>query len=174
ILKGTLAPDGAVIKQSAVKENLLKFTGKAVVFDSEEEAMKSLMEGKIKEGVVIIRYEGPKGGPGMREMLSMTAVIAGKGLDKKIALITDGRFSGGTRGLCIGHVSPEAEEDGPIGYVEDGDIIEIDVPKRRLDLKVDVKELKKRERKKKEKKLKGILARYSKQVRSANTGAILD
>ncbi len=174
ILKGTLAPDGAVIKQSAVKENLLKFKGKAIVFDSEEEAMKSLVEGKIKEGVIIIRYEGPKGGPGMREMLSMTAVIAGKGLDEKIALITDGRFSGGTRGLCIGHVSPEAEEDGPIGYVEDGDIIEIDVPKRKLDIMVNPEELKNRKRKKKEKKLKGILARYSKQVRSANTGAILE
>jgi len=168
ILKGSLAPDGAVVKQSAVKENSLRFKGKAIVFDSEEEAMKSVMEGKIKEGVVIIRYEGPKGGPGMREMLSITSAI------EKVALITDGRFSGGTRGPCIGHVSPEAEEDGPIGYVENGDIIEIDILKRKLDLKINPEELKNRKRKRKTKKLKGILARYASLVKSANTGAILE
>jgi len=174
ILKGTLAPDGAVVKQSAVKEKSLKFKGKAIVFDSEEEAMKSVMDSKIKEGVVIIRYEGPKGGPGMREMLSITSAIAGKGLDEKVALITDGRFSGGTRGPCIGHVSPEAEEDGPIGYVENGDIIEIDIPKRKLDVKVKPEELKRRKRKRRVKKFKGILGKYASQVKSANTGAILE
>lgn len=174
ILRGSLAPDGAVVKQSAVKEKSLKFTGKAIVFNSEEEAMKSVMEDKVKEGVVIIRYEGPKGGPGMREMLSITSAIAGKGLDEKVALITDGRFSGGTRGPCIGHVSPEAAEDGPIGYVENGDIIEIDIPARKLELKVSKDVLKKRTRKEKTKKYKGVLGKYAKFVKSANTGAILE
>jgi dihydroxy-acid dehydratase len=176
ILKGSLAPDGAVVKQSAVKENVMKFKGKAYVFDCEEDAMNAVIEGKIKEGVIIIRYEGPKGGPGMREMLSITSAISGKGLDEKIALITDGRFSGGTRGPCIGHVSPEAAEGGPIAYVKDGDIIEIDIPNRKLELNVSKEEM---ERRKNEirilkKDLKGVLKKYSKLVKSANTGGILE
>jgi len=176
ILKGSLAPDGAVVKQSAVKENVMRFKGKAYVFDCEEDAMKAVIDGKIKEGVIIIRYEGPKGGPGMREMLSITSAISGKGLDEKIALITDGRFSGGTRGPCIGHVSPEAAEGGPIAYVKDGDIIEIDIPDRKIELKVDEKEMEKRKKEIKilEKDLKGVLKKYSKLVKSANTGGILE
>jgi len=176
ILKGSLAPDGAVVKQSAVKENVMKFKGKAYVFDCEEDAMNAVIEGKIKEGVIIIRYEGPKGGPGMREMLSITSAISGKGLDEKVALITDGRFSGGTRGPCIGHVSPEAAEGGPIAYVKDGDIIEIDIPNRKLELNVSKEEM---ERRKNEirilkKDLKGVLKKYFKLVKSANTGGILE
>ncbi len=176
ILKGSLAPDGCVVKQSAVKENMMRFTGKAYVFNCEEDAMNAVIEGKIKEGVIVIRYEGPKGGPGMREMLSITSVISGKGLDEKIALITDGRFSGGTRGPCIGHVSPEAAEGGPIAYVKEGDIIEIDIPNRRIELKVDKEEMEKRKKEVKilEKDLKGVLKKYSKLVKSANTGGILE
>ncbi|HDD64701.1 MAG TPA: dihydroxy-acid dehydratase [Firmicutes bacterium] len=177
ILKGSLAPEGAVVKQSAVSEKMFKFSGPAKVFNSEEEALDAILKNKVKEGdVVVIRYEGPKGGPGMREMLAVTSAIVGKGLGEKVALLTDGRFSGGTRGACIGHISPEAEEGGPIAYVKDGDIIEIDIPGRRLDLKVSEEELEKRRKtmKKKEKKLKGVLKRYSKLVRSANTGAILE
>jgi dihydroxy-acid dehydratase len=176
ILKGSLAPDGAVVKQSAVKENMMKFTGKAIVFNCEEDAMKAVIEGKIKEGVVVIRYEGPKGGPGMREMLSITSAISGKGLEEKVALITDGRFSGGTRGPCIGHVSPEAAEGGPIAYIKNGDIIEIDIPNRKLELKVSKEELVKRKKEMKivKKDLKGVLYKYSKLVHSANTGGILE
>jgi dihydroxy-acid dehydratase len=176
ILKGSLAPDGAVVKQSAVKENMMKFTGKAIVFNCEEDAMKAVIEGKIKEGVVVIRYEGPKGGPGMREMLSITSAISGKGLEEKVALITDGRFSGGTRGPCIGHVSPEAAEGGPIAYIKNGDIIEIDIPNRKLELKVNKEELVKRKKEMKivKKDLKGVLYKYSKLVHSANTGGILE
>ncbi len=176
ILKGSLAPDGAVIKQSAVKENVMKFKGKAYVFDSEEDAMNAVIGGKIKEGVIIIRYEGPKGGPGMREMLSITSAISGKGLDEKVALITDGRFSGGTRGPCIGHVSPEAAEGGPIAYVKNGDIIEIDIPNRKLELKVSEEEMRRRKKEVKilKKDLKGVLKKYSKLVKSANTGGILE
>lgn len=175
ILKGSLAPDGAVVKQSAVKENMRKFKGKAIVFNSEEDAMKAVIEGKIKEGVIVIRYEGPKGGPGMREMLSITSVISGKGLEEKVALVTDGRFSGGTRGPCIGHISPEAAEGGPIAYVKDGDIIEIDIPSRRIEICIDEEEMKKRKKEIKilKKDLKGVLAKYSKLVHSANTGGIL-
>ena len=176
ILKGSLAPDGAVVKQSAVKENVMKFKGKAYVFDCEEDAMNAVIEGKIKEGVIIIRYEGPKGGPGMREMLSITSAISGKGLDEKVALITDGRFSGGTRGPCIGHVSPEAAEGGPIAYVKDGDIIEIDIPNRKLELNVSKEEMERRKNEIKilKKDLKGVLKKYSKLVKSANTGGILE
>ncbi|MCX8082056.1 MAG: dihydroxy-acid dehydratase [bacterium] len=176
ILKGTLAPEGAVIKQSAVSEKAMKFSGPAMVYDSEEEAMNAVMKGKVKEGVLIVRYEGPRGGPGMREMLSITSVISGKGLDEKVALLTDGRFSGGSRGLCVGHISPEAASGGPIGLVKNGDIIEIDIKNRRLELKVNKEELKKRKETWKEKtqKLEGVLARYRKSVKSANTGAILD
>lgn len=177
VLKGSLAPDGAVVKQTAVSEKMMRFKGKAKVFNSEEDTMKAILGGKIKPGdAVIIRYEGPKGGPGMREMLNSTAAIAGMGLGESVALITDGRFSGGTRGPCIGHASPEAMEGGPIAVVKDGDIISIDIPNRRLDLLVSEKEIK--ERLKTHKPLKpkinkGWLSRYAAMVTSASTGAIM-
>jgi len=176
ILRGNLAPDGAVVKQSAVSPDMMTNEGTARVFDSEEDAMNAILEGKINPGdVVVIRYEGPKGGPGMREMLSPTSAIAGMGLDKSVALLTDGRFSGGTRGAAIGHISPEAAEGGPIGLVKEGDRIAIDIPNKRIDLKVSAQEL--AERKKnftpKEPPIKtGYLARYAKMVTSASTGAI--
>jgi dihydroxy-acid dehydratase len=151
--------------------------GPAKIFDSEEDAMKAIMNKKIQKGdVVVIRYEGPKGGPGMREMLSPTATIAGMGLSESVALITDGRFSGATRGPCIGHVAPEAAVGGPIGLLEEGDIIEIDVPKRKLDVKVSDEELAKRAKSwtAKEPKVKtGYLARYSQLVQSAHKGSVL-
>ncbi|MEK7279325.1 MAG: dihydroxy-acid dehydratase, partial [Nitrospirota bacterium] len=137
VLKGNLAPDGSVVKQTAVSENMTRFEGRARVFDSEEAAMSEILAGGIKAGdVVVIRYEGPKGGPGMREMLSPTATIAGMGLSESVALITDGRFSGGTRGPCVGHISPEAMEGGPLAIVAEGDLIRIDIPGRRLELKI--------------------------------------
>lgn len=177
ILKGTLAPEGAVIKQSAVDPKMLVHTGPARVYDTEEDAMKGIMEKKIKAGdVVIIRYEGPKGGPGMREMLAATSAIVGMGLIDSVALITDGRFSGGTRGPCIGHVCPEAIDNGPIAFVQDGDKIEIDIPKRILNLDVPEEELKKR-RASHTHPLKsvgkGYLARYQKSVASASKGGIV-
>ncbi|MBI4379300.1 MAG: dihydroxy-acid dehydratase [Nitrospinae bacterium] len=177
ILRGNLAPDGAVVKQSAVSRKMMVFTGSARVFNSEDDAMKAIMGKKIKEGdVVVIRYEGPKGGPGMREMLSPTSAITGMGLKESVALITDGRFSGGTQGPCIGHISPEAMEGGPIAMIEEGDKISIDIPGRRIDLMVDEKTL--GERRKKwiplpPKITKGYLARYARMVTSANTGAIV-
>jgi dihydroxy-acid dehydratase len=178
VLKGTLAPDGSVVKQTAVSERMMKFTGKARVFDSEDAAMKAIMDRKIKAGdVVIVRYEGPRGGPGMREMLSPTAAIAGMGLSESVALITDGRFSGGTRGPCIGHVSPEAALGGPIAIVNDGDIIEIDIPARKLDIKLSESEINNRITKLKpvEPKINtGWLARYARMVSSADKGAILE
>ena len=177
VLKGSLAPDGSVVKQAAVSPKMLKHSGPAKVFDSEETAMSAIMAGKIKAGdVVVIRYEGPKGGPGMREMLSPTSAIAGMGLLESVALVTDGRFSGGTRGPCIGHVSPEAQEGGPIALVKEGDIIEIDIPARKLDLKVSQEELAKRKAmfKPPEKKVTGYLARYRKLVSSASKGAIFE
>ncbi len=176
ILRGNLAPDGAVVKQSAVSPDMMTNEGTARVFDSEEDAMNAILEGKINSGdIVVIRYEGPKGGPGMREMLSPTSAIAGMGLDKSVALLTDGRFSGGTRGAAIGHISPEAAEGGPIGLVKEGDRIAIDIPNKRIDLKVSAQEL--ADRKKnftpKEPPIKtGYLARYAKMVTSASTGAI--
>ncbi len=177
ILKGNLAPDGSVVKQSAVSPKALKFTGNARVFDSEEKAIKEIMAGKItKNTVVIIRYEGPKGGPGMREMLNPTSAIAGMGLLESVALITDGRFSGGTRGPCIGHVSPEAAAGGPIAIVEDGDKIVIDIPKRKLEIKLSSSQIKMRLKNwvSKEPKIKkGYLARYASLVTSASTGAVL-
>ena len=177
VLKGNLAPNGAVIKRSAVNEKLWQFCGKAKAFDSEEDAMKAIMANKIRKGdVVVIRYEGPKGGPGMREMLSSTSAIAGKGLGEDVALITDGRFSGGTRGLAIGHISPEAAEGGPIAYIKNGDIIEIDIPKRKISLKVDNNELDNRKKEMKLKQLKvtsSFLKRYSHLTTSADKGAIL-
>lgn len=177
ILYGTLAPEGAVVKTSAVVPQMLRHVGPARVFNSEEEAYKAILSGKIKKGdVVVIRYEGPKGGPGMREMLSPTSAIIGMGLGDSVALITDGRFSGGTQGACIGHVSPEAAEGGPIAFVEDGDFIEIDIPERRLDLKVSQEELERRKKrwKPKVKKLEGVLKKYSRLVQSGAKGAILE
>jgi dihydroxy-acid dehydratase len=177
LLKGNLAPDGAVVKQTAVSEKMMRFKGKAKVFDSEDAAMKAIMANKIKSGdVVVIRYEGPKGGPGMREMLAPTATITGMGLADSVALITDGRFSGGTQGPCIGHVSPEAMEGGPIAIIKDGDTIIIDIPKRKLELRLSPEEIKARFTKWKpiQPKIRGgYLERYSKFVTSANTGAIL-
>ncbi len=176
VLKGNLAPNGSVVKQTAVTEKSKVLVGKAKCFDAEEIAMKAIMNGEIKEGdIVVIRYEGPKGGPGMREMLSPTAAIVGMGLGEKVGLITDGRFSGGTRGPAIGHISPEAAEGGPIGIVKDGDIIEINIPERKLELKLSQKEIDERLKNfvPKKKKLSGYLARYAHFVTSANTGAVL-
>jgi len=177
ILYGNLAPEGAVVKTSAVVPEMLRHTGPARVFDSEEEAYEAILGGKIKPGdVVVIRYEGPKGGPGMREMLSPTSAIIGMGLGKSVALITDGRFSGGTQGACIGHVSPEAQEGGPIALVKDGDIIEIDIPNRKLELKVSEEELEKRRKKwkPKRKKLEGVLKKYQALVSSGAKGAVIE
>ena len=176
VLHGNLAPDGAVVKISGVEKECLEFTGKAKTFDSEEAAMKAIMEDKIVKGdVVVIRYEGPKGGPGMREMLSPTSAIVGKGLGKHVALITDGRFSGGTRGLCIGHICPEAPAGGIIGLIKDGDEIYINIPKRELTLKVSESEL--QERRKTFTPLpvkikKGYLKRYATVVSSSDKGAV--
>ena len=176
VLRGSLAPQGSVVKQTAVSQKMQRFDGKARVFDSEELSMKAIMGNTIKAGdCIIIRYEGPKGGPGMREMLSPTAAIAGMGLMESVALVTDGRFSGGTRGPCIGHVSPEAAEGGPIALVHDGDTIEIDIPARLLDLKVSKEEIDRRRKAWKApapKATKGYLARYLRLVNSADKGAI--
>ena len=176
VLKGSLAPDGCVIKQSAVEEDMMTFTGTAKVFESEEETMEAIWDGEVTQGdVVVLRYEGPKGGPGMREMLNPTSAITGMGLEKSCALITDGRFSGGTRGPCIGHVSPEARAGGPIALVRDGDRIEIDIPERKLNLLVDESELEERRKQwspPEPKVTKGYLARYARMVTSAATGAI--
>jgi dihydroxy-acid dehydratase len=177
VLRGSLAPEGSVVKQTAISDKILKFRGKARVFNSEEAGMKAIMDGRIKKGdAVVIRYEGPKGGPGMREMLSPTAAIVGMGLSEDVALLTDGRFSGGTQGPCIGHISPEAALGGPIAAVVEGDEIEINVPERKINLCVSDNEIKKRLAKLKppEPKIKtGWLARYAKMVTSANTGAVL-
>jgi dihydroxy-acid dehydratase len=177
VLRGNLAPEGAVVKQSAVSEKMMCFTGKAVVFDSEEKAMRAIQDGKVKSGhVVVIRYEGPQGGPGMREMLSPTSAIQGMGLAESVALITDGRFSGGTRGPCIGHVSPEAADGGVIGLVKNNDIIDIDIPGRAIAVRLDKQELAKRKKqwRKPEPKIKtGYLARYAQMVTSASKGAVL-
>lgn len=177
VLRGNLAPEGAVVKQSAVSKGMMKFEGVAKVFDSEEDAMKTILAGKINRGdIVVIRYEGPKGGPGMREMLSPTAAITGMGLSESVALITDGRFSGGTRGPCIGHISPEAMEGGPIAVIRNGDRIRIDILKRKIDLMLSDKEIKKRLsnwRPPDPKIKKGYLSRYAKMVSSAGKGAIM-
>jgi dihydroxy-acid dehydratase len=177
VLKGNLAPDGAVVKAAGISPNMMVHQGPAKTFDSEEDAMKAIMNKKIQEGdVVVIRYEGPKGGPGMREMLSPTATIAGMGLSKSVALITDGRFSGATRGPCIGHVSPEAAVGGPIAMLRNGDIIEIDVPKRKLNVKLSREELDKRAKSwtAKEPNVKtGYLVRYSQLVQPAHKGSVL-
>lgn len=177
ILFGNLAPKGAVVKSGAVDENMLVFKGPAVIFNSQDEASEGIRGGKVKEGcVVVIRYEGPKGGPGMPEMLAPTSEIMGMGLGDKVALITDGRFSGGTRGACIGHVSPEAAVGGPIAAIKDGDIISIDIPSNSLNVELSDEEIKARLNalpKFKPKISKGYLARYSRMVTSANTGAVL-
>ena len=176
VLKGNLAPDSCVVKQSAVAQEMLQHTGPARVFDCEEDAIAAIRAGKIVAGdVVVIRYEGPKGGPGMREMLSPTSEIAGMGLDKDVALITDGRFSGATRGASIGHVSPEAAVGGPIGLVKEGDMIEIDIINHRIELLVSDEELEERRKNFKPKLpvVKGYLKKYASMVTSANTGAVL-
>lgn len=177
VLKGNLAPNGCVVKRSAVAPEMLKHTGPAVVFNSEEEAIAGIFGGKVKAGdVVVIRYEGPAGGPGMREMLSPTSAIAGMGLDKEVALITDGRFSGATRGAAIGHISPEAVSGGLIAYVKDGDQIEINIPEYSIRLLVDDEELAKRKEEMpilKKDNVKGYLKRYASMVSSADQGAIL-
>ncbi len=177
VLKGNLAPEGAVVKQTGVDPAMLVHSGPARVFDSEEEADQAIYTGEINPGdVVILRYEGPKGGPGMREMLGATAALVGMGLGKTTALITDGRFSGATRGPCIGHAAPEAAAGGPLAYVRDGDQIEIDIPARKLELKVSDEELAKRKQttKIKQKKVKGVLRRYTHLVGSVSTGARLE
>jgi dihydroxy-acid dehydratase len=176
ILRGDLAPDGAVVKQSAVAQEMLVNEGTARVFESEEEATEAILGGRIKPGdVVVIRYEGPRGGPGMREMLTPTSAIAGMGLDKDVALLTDGRFSGGTRGAAIGHISPEAADGGPIALVQEGDLIRIDIPGKTLSLLVDPAELARRQAawRPPEPKIKhGYLARYARMVSSGSTGAV--
>jgi len=177
ILRGNLAPDGAVVKKSAVDPKILVHEGPARVFDSEDDAIKEIYAGNINKGdVIIIRYEGPKGGPGMREMLGPTSAIAGMGLDKDVALLTDGRFSGATRGASIGHVSPEAMEGGPVGLVREGDIISIDIPAGKLDVLLSDEDLDKRRKTfvpKEPKITTGYLGRYARFVSSANTGAVL-
>lgn len=179
VLKGNLAPDGCVVKRSAVDPKMMKHEGPARVFDSEDDAIKAIYGGKtIREGdVIVIRYEGPKGGPGMREMLKPTSAICGMGLDVDVMLITDGRFSGATRGACIGHVSPEAAAGGNIALVREGDIISVDINAYKITLKVSDEELARRraEWKAPEPKIKtGYLARYAKLVTSADKGAILE
>lgn len=175
VLTGNLAPDTAIVKESAVESNMLVFEGPAHVFDSEEEVLEALLAKQVHDGeVVVIRYEGPKGGPGMKEMLNPTAIITGMGL--RVALLTDGRFSGATRGACIGHVSPEAMVGGPIALIENGDIISIDIPKRSLQMLVSDEELQKRRQAwiQPEPRVKsGYLARYAKLVASADKGAVI-
>jgi len=176
ILKGNLCPEGAVAKVSGVKTR--NFTGPAIVFDSEEECLDAILEDKIKAGdVIVIRYEGPKGGPGMREMLAPTAAIVGKGLGGKVALITDGRFSGGTYGIVIGHVAPEAQVGGSIALLQNGDTIEIDIENNRVDVNLNQEELENRRKSFKPKEIqykKGVLAKYAKVVSSASLGAVTD
>ena len=178
VLKGSLAPEGCVVKQSAVSEEMMVHTGPARVFDSEDDAIAAIYAGKIRSGdVVVIRYEGPKGGPGMREMLNPTSAIAGMGLDKSVALITDGRFSGATRGASIGHVSPEAALGGPIAFVEEGDTIAIDIPNCKIDVLVDEATLAERKAKwvcPEPRVQTGYLRRYAKLVTSAARGAVLE
>ncbi len=180
VLTGSLAPDGAVVKQTAVGDSMKVFRGKAVVFECEEDAMEAILAGKVKPGsVVVIRNEGPAGGPGMREMLGPTSAITGMGLGDSVALVTDGRFSGGTRGPCIGHVCPEAARGGPIGLVKNGDMVEIDIPARRIDLLVDEQELAARRASAEKgvgarRVMGGYLARYAREVQPASVGAVLE
>ncbi len=178
VLTGNLAPDGSVVKRSAVVAEMMVHEGPARIFESDEEACQAILGGKIKSGdVVVIRYEGPKGGPGMREMLNPTSAIAGMGLGESVALITDGRFSGASRGASIGHVSPEAAVGGPIALLEEGDIIQIDIPALKLDVKLSEEELAARKAKwqpRQPKVTTGYLARYASMVTSGNRGAILE
>ncbi|MHC4881550.1 MAG: dihydroxy-acid dehydratase [Planctomycetota bacterium] len=177
ILHGNLAPNGCVVKSAGVDKSMLIHTGPAVIFESQEAACDGILDGKVKAGdVVVIRYEGPKGGPGMQEMLSPTSYIMGAGLGESVALITDGRFSGGTRGACIGHISPEAAVGGPIGLIEEGDIIEIDIPKNTINVQVSDAELAKRKKQWKPRPPRittGYLAKYASMATSADTGAVL-
>ena len=177
VLRGNLAPNGAVVKQSGVKESMYHFKGRARVFDSMEEADAAVSGDTIEKGtVIVIRYEGPKGGPGMREMLSTTALIMGRGMDEDCALVTDGRFSGATHGPCIGHVSPEAAAGGPIAFVRDGDVIEIDIHNRTLTIEVSEEEFARRKEgwTPVKKPRKPALAKYAVLVSSADTGAVID
>jgi dihydroxy-acid dehydratase len=178
ILRGNIAPHGCVVKQAAVSEKMKVFSGRARVFNSEEDAMKAILDNKIVSGdVVVIRYEGPAGGPGMREMLGPTSALQGMGLSDSVALLTDGRFSGGTRGHCIGHISPEAAAGGAISAISEGDTININIPERTLNVELTDDEIKTRIDKvvKPEPKIKtGYMARYAKLVQSADTGAILN
>ncbi|MFC1787500.1 dihydroxy-acid dehydratase, partial [Halobacteriota archaeon] len=176
ILRGNIAPSGSIVKRTAVNENMLVHEGPSRVFDSEEDAVAAILGGHIKKGdVVVIRYEGPKGGPGMPEMLVPTSAIAGMGLSDSVALITDGRFSGGTRGPCIGHISPEAFEGGPIALIKDDDLISIDIPARLIEVELSESEMEQRRKKwfPPDQKLSGYLARYVKHVSSADKGGIL-
>jgi dihydroxy-acid dehydratase len=177
ILRGNLAPNGAVVKTAGVAEAMLVHAGPAVIFESQEEACEGILAGKVNKGdVVVIRHEGPRGGPGMVEMLSPTSYIMGAGLGESVALITDGRFSGGTRGACIGHISPEAAVGGPIGLLKDGDIIKIDIRNNRIDVELSDKELAGRKKAWKPPKpriTKGYLAKYASMATSADTGAVL-
>lgn len=177
ILWGNLAPDGAVVKTAAVKASMQTHRGPAKVFNCEEGATKALFSNEVEPGeVIIIRYEGPKGGPGMREMLTPTSALVSLGLEESVALVTDGRFSGITRGLCVGHVSPEAAEGGPIAILRDGDLVEIDIPRRRLSVELSQDEIEARLQKWKPKPppvKKGYLLRYQALVKSASTGGVL-
>ncbi len=177
VLRGNLAPNGAVIKTAGVAKSMLTHSGPAVIFESQEDACEGILAGKVKAGdVVVIRYEGPKGGPGMQEMLSPTSYIMGAGLGESVALITDGRFSGGTRGACIGHISPEAAVGGPIGLLKNGDVIEIDIPNNKINVKLSAKELAQRKKawRAPEPRIKtGYLAKYAAMATSADTGAVL-
>ena len=176
ILTGNLAPDGAIVKQAAVSEEMLTHSGPARIFNSEEDVFEAIMDGQINKGeVIVVRYEGPRGGPGMREMLSPTSALAGMGMDKEVALITDGRFSGASRGAAIGHVSPEAAAGGPIAVLREGDIIEIDIPHKTLNVQLTAEEIRNRIAglPEFEPKIKsGYLARYTQMVSSADKGAV--
>jgi dihydroxy-acid dehydratase len=176
VLKGNLAPDGSVVKQTAVNPEAMVLEGRAKVFDSEEVAMEAITSRRIRPGdMVIIRYEGPKGGPGMREMLSPTSAIVGMGLSDTVGLITDGRFSGGTKGPCVGHVSPEAMSGGVLAFLQEGDSVVIDIPRRRIDVKISAEELSRRKAAWSQpapKVTKGYLGRYARQVSSADEGAV--
>ncbi|MBM3713362.1 MAG: dihydroxy-acid dehydratase, partial [Actinobacteria bacterium] len=178
VLWGNIAPEGCVVKKSAVDPSMMKHSGNARIFNSEEEAMEAILNGRIIKGdVIVIRYEGPKGGPGMREMLAPTSAISGIGLDRDVALITDGRFSGATRGASIGHISPEASKGGPIAFIEEGDTIEIDISQNKINVLVDDEELSRRKQKwtpPEPKIQEGYLFRYSKLVTSAARGAVLE
>jgi dihydroxy-acid dehydratase len=178
VLKGNLAPEGSVVKFAGVAPEMRVFEGKAVIFESQEEACEGILSDKVKAGdVVIIRYEGPKGGPGMQEMLSPTSYIMGRGLGESVALITDGRFSGGTRGACIGHVAPEAADGGPIGLLKDGDIISINIPEGKVAVKLSDEELENRKKEwlpKPPRITQGVLGRYARLAGPASKGAVLN